>query len=202
VVRGSVASEHFVHLFDEPRSLAETVARHLLDGWRRDDALLVVARPKNWALASAELEVSGCPVAAIAAAGRLIVLDAATTLATFLVDGEPEPEKFHAHVGTLVHRLCGESTAGLTVYGEMVDLLAAQGNFIAAERLEALWNGLASQCSFRLLCGYSAAHFGDERNTRHLDQICGLHDQSTASPTDLLASWLLNHRRSRFHLGA
>ena len=201
LVRGRVVSEHLIHLFDEPRSLVDTVSTYLFDAWQRGDAMLVAIRPGNWALTSTELEARGCPVAEIIASGRLVVLDAATTLATFLINGTPDRERFVEHVGAVVRRLCGdESPCGLSVYGEMVDLLASQENFIAAERLEALWNDLATHYSFRLLCGYSSPHFGDERTTRHLDRLCGEHTDSGAVSTDLLASWLLAERRSKFHL--
>ena len=201
-MRGSVASEHLVHLFDEPRSLVDTVATFLDQGCRRDDTLLVVARAGNWVLTSVELTAKGCPVEALTAAGRLVVLDAPTTLASFMVNGEPDPEHFDRQIGDVVRRLCRESSAGVSAYGEMVDILAAQGNFIAAEHLETLWNDLATECSFRLLCGYSSSHFGDERHARHLDRICAQHSHAGSNSTDLLASWLLDHRRSQFHIPA
>ena len=200
VVRGTVVSEHLVHLFDEPKSLVDTVATHLHEGWRRGDMLLVAARASHWALTSVELAARECPVDELVAQGRLVVLDAPTTLAAFMVNGEPEPERFQQSVGAHVRRLCRESSAGLTIYGEMVDILAAQGNFIAAEHLEALWNTLSTECSIRLLCGYSSSHFGDERTGKHLDRICGLHTESGSHATDLLASWLLADRLSKFHI--
>ena len=200
VVRGSVVSEHLVHLFDEQKSLVDTVATYLCDGWRRGDAMLVAARASHWALTTVELVARECPVDELVAAGRLVVLDAPTTLATFMVNGEPDGAKFQRSVGDVVRRLCRESKAGLTAYGEMVDILAAQGNFIAAEHLEALWNTLSTECSFRLLCGYSSSHFGDERTGKHLHQICDLHTDSGSRPTDLLASWLLADRLSKFHI--
>ena len=200
VVRGSVVSEHLVHLFDEPKSLVDTVATYLCDGWRRGDALLVAARASRWAPTSAELTARGCPVDELVAAGRLVALDAPTTLAAIVVNGEPDRNRFQQSVGDTVRRLCRESSAGLTIYGEMVDILAAQGNFIAAEHLETLWNTLATECSFRLLCGYSSSRFGDERTGKHLNRICDLHTDSGSRPTDLLASWLLADRLSKFHI--
>jgi hypothetical protein len=201
VVRGEVASEHVVQLFDETESLVASISGCLLEGWKRGDNLLVVARPTHWALTSAELEACGCPVGDLLAAGKLVALDAATTLATLMAGSDPQPEKFHSTVGDLVKRLASTPGTGLSIYGEMVDILAAHDNFPAAERLEALWNELASQYSFRLLCGYSAAHFGDERMTSRLASVCGAHTSSTARSTDLLATWLLANRRSRFHIG-
>ena len=200
VLRGNVVSEHLVHLFDEQQSLVETVATYLFDGWRRTDTLLVVARSNHWACTSVELLARGCPVDELVAAGRLVVLDAPTTLAAFMVDGEPDRDRFHRVVGDLVRRLCGQSAAGVTAYGEMVDILAGQGNLIAAERLEALWNTLSTECSFRLLCGYSSSHFGDQQTTRHLERICAQHTGTGARTTDLLGSWLLGDRLSKFHI--
>lgn len=200
VFHGEIRSEHLVQLFDEPGSLVAALADFLEAGWKLGDALLVVARPASWALTTPELDARGCPVADLIASGRLVILDAATTLATFMVNGEPDPEKFGASVGNLVRALCARSDAGLTVYGEMVDILVGQGNFQGAERLEKLWNSLAGDCSFKLLCGYSAQHFGDEKTTAHLQHICGLHDSATACATDLLSTWLLANRRPRYHL--
>jgi hypothetical protein len=178
VLRGNVSSEHLVQLFDESQSLIEGVAAFLDEGWKRGDCL---------------------PVGQATSNGRLVVLDAGTTLATFMVNGDPQPEKFLENVGEVVARLCTASEGRLSIYGEMVDVLVEQGNFVGAEQLEALWNGLGERWSFRLLCGYCAAHFGDERTARHLHAICNAHHSATARATDLLATWLLSNRQSTFH---
>lgn len=200
IFRGDIASEHVAQLFDETESRIVAVAGYLVEGWRRGNNLLVIARPSHWALISGELAASGCPVLDYIAEGRLVALDAATTMATFIRNGDPDPQKFRATVGDIVDRLAGDSATGLTIYGEIVDLLAAQGNFDGAERLEALWNELAARRSFRLLCGYSSAHFGDEGASARLNAVCGAHTAARSRPTDLLASWLLANRRSRYHL--
>jgi len=200
VVRGSVVSEHLIHLFNEPRSLVDTVTTHLYEGWRRGDRLLVAARACHWALASIELVARGCPVDELVAAGRLVVLDAPTTLTRFMVNGSPEHERFQRSVGDVVRRLCLGSAAGLTVFGEMVDILAAQGNFIAAEQLEALWNTLSTECSFRLLCGYSSSHIDDDHSVGHLGRIDTQHSSSSARAADPRGSWLLADRLSNLHI--
>ena len=199
-MHGTVSSEHLVQLFDETESLVAGVSTFLFDAWKKGEHLLVVVRAAHWALTAAELQARGCPVPRLIANGRFVVLDAATTLATFMVNGDPDPGKFRAGVGDLVTRLCAESEHGVAAYGEMVDILAAQGNFQGAEQLEALWNELSRTCSFRLLCGYSATHFGDERTDAHLHGICAAHDGASARATDLLSTWLLANRRPKYHL--
>ena len=197
VLRGDIASEHLVQLFDEPDSRVEAVAAFLYRGWLAGAPLLVVARPINWALIEARLEVMGCPVADTIAAGRLVALDAATTLASFLKDGGPDDQLFEEQVGSVVARL--SKLGRLNAYGEMVDILAEQGRLDAAHELEILWNRLAAKESFTLLCGYASAHFGDARDAEALHRICRAHTGVHADAGDLLGTWLLNDRRSRYH---
>ena len=197
VLHGDIASEHLVQLFDESDSRVEGVANFLYRGWQGNGPLLVVARPINWALIQARLEAKGCPVAAIIAEGRLVALDAATTMASFLQDDSPKPSLFDKHVGTMVSRL--SKRGRLHAYGEMVDILAEQGRFQAAHELEILWNQLAARESFTLLCGYASAHFGDARDAEALHRICRAHTGVHADAADLLGTWLLNDRQSRFH---
>jgi MEDS: MEthanogen/methylotroph, DcmR Sensory domain len=199
VVRGRVVSEHRVQLFDESESLAAAVSAFLFEGWRNGEPLLVVARPSNWALTSRDLAARGCPVDQVIAEGRLVVLDAAITLATFLQNSQPLPDRFAVTVRKVVGELSARFGTRLRIYGEMVDILAAQGEFVAAEQL---WNELASAYSFTLLCGYSSSHFGDPRTGSMLRAICEAHDHATARSEDLLASWLLSGRRPRFHTHA
>jgi hypothetical protein len=196
VLHGDVASEHLVQLFDEPDSRAEAVAGFLYQGWRAGAPLLVVAQPHNLTMIKVRLEAKGCPVAQTIADGRLIALDAATTLASFLED-RPNPALFEAQVGTLVSRL--SKLGRLHVYGEMVDILAEQGRYDTAHELETLWNQLAARESFTLLCGYASAHFGDARDAEALHRICRAHTGVHADDRDLLGTWLLNDRQSRYH---
>ena len=195
-LHGGIASEHHLQLFDEPESRVEGVANFLYGGWLGGGPLLVVARPINWALIQARLEAMGCPVAALIAEGRLVALDAATTLASFLEDS-PNPALFHKHVGTTVSRL--SKRGRLHAYGEMVDILAEQALFKTAHELEILWNQLVARESLTLLCGYASAHFGDARDAEALRRICRAHTGILADASDLLGTWLVNDRQSRYH---
>jgi hypothetical protein len=201
LLRASIQRSHVAQLFDEPPSLIAAVSIHLYEGWRRGDNLLIAARPQHWNAISVELGERGCPVNDLLAEGRLVALDAATTLQTLMVEGDVQRESFDARVWPLVERLGQQAGIGLTAYGEMVDILVSQGNFAAAGELERLWNEVIARCPFRLMCGYSSAAFGDSRMAGHLRAICCAHAEVIARPTDLLATWLLSDRRSRYHLG-
>ena len=200
VVRGRVASEHIVQLFDDTDSLAHTVASFLYGGWLKGETLLVAARPHAWAATLKQLVILGCNVPEATASGRLLALDAGTTLAAFCQNGFPRTDLFHKQLGALLRHLVASNPVGLRIYGEMVDILAAQGDYWAAEQLERLWQDLGAEYPFTLLCGYASAHFADPRTAAALHAICRSHTHTAAKPTDLLGSWLLAGRQPRFHL--
>lgn len=200
VVRGAVASEHIVQLFDDTDSLAQTVADFLYEGYTKGQTLLVAARPHGWTATLKQLLTLGCNVSEATASGRLLAVDAATTLAGFSQNGCPRADLFHEQVGALVRHLLDRNPAGLRIYGEMVDILAAHGDYWAAEQLEDMWQDLGAECPFTLLCGYTSANFADPRTAAALQAICRSHSHSTVKPADLLGAWLLSGRQARFHL--
>lgn len=183
-------SEHLVQLFDGTDTRCCTAARFLLDGFKRGESLLVAATRTNWTLIASELQRRGCAVPPAIGEGQLTVVDAHETLAAFMEGPAPDRLRFHRIVGSVVRRLAGYNR-GLRVYGEMVDVLAEQGNLNAAEALEQLWNDLAREHAFTLLCGYASARFADASGAAALGAICGCHTQVLTSPLDELGAFLL-----------
>jgi hypothetical protein len=82
------------------------------------------------------------------------LLDAETALASLLLDGEPDRDRFRSVVGGLLSDMCARHPGGVSVYGEMVGLLWSAGKVTAAMRLEELWTELQRELPFSLLCGY------------------------------------------------
>jgi hypothetical protein len=191
VVRGNVASEHIVQLFDVIDSLGTGVAAFLSQDLAQDGNCLVVARPQNLELIEQELTVAGYDAGALKAEGRFTVLDARTTLRRFMRAGAPDAALFESQVGDLVRRLAAGSNGQLHVYGEMVDILAEEGSYQALEELEGLWNDLAATESFRLLCGYASSHFTVPKGGDRLRAICHHHMRVHRNNEDLLANWLI-----------
>jgi MEDS: MEthanogen/methylotroph, DcmR Sensory domain len=192
VLRRSTAREHIVQLFDTVDSLAETVATFVTEGLAADDTVLVVARPEAWTNVAARLDRDAVDVRGALGRRQLVVLDAAATLSKFTRQSWPDSERFEAVIGGRVREWVGRGR--LRIYGEMVDVLAAEGQFHAAVALEDLWNDLANAIPFSLLCGYSAVNFGSERNTEMLRLICCCHSATRVSDDDDLAAWLLSRR--------
>jgi hypothetical protein len=178
-------------LFDTTESLTDVLARFVSDGLRQDARVLIVARPRNWDAVAVRLVQQGLDVGEAVEQGRVTVLNAAATMGRFMRNGLPDPALFNDVVAALVERLVDTAPGGLYVYGEMVDLLAEEGDFHAAGLLETLWNELGAQCSFTLLCGYCAAHFAAPNAGRALDAICRAHSHVRADAADPLGTWLI-----------
>ena len=196
IVHGHVHSEHIVQLFDSTKTLAATVAGFLDDGRTNDARLQVIARAPHWTEIALQLDTLGFPVEDTIAERRLMVFDAATTLAGFRRDGRVDPDLFNKVVGDLVRQQVLHGP--VWIYGEIVDVLAEQGSFAEAEALERLWNALSQECSLHLLCGYLSSRFTDPVTAGALQAICAAHTRARSAPADPVASWLMAEHGSRF----
>ncbi len=200
-VHDGVVSEHIMQLFDTSLSVAESLSTFVCDGLRDGDTVLMVITPQHWDLTTEHLAKRGCFIDEALADGRLIVRDAASTLATIARNGQPDADLFEARIGALLRGLHRPGVR-IRIYGEMVDLLAHEGLFASVQRLETLWNDLTHRESVTVCCGYLAHHFGDPRSGPALDRICRLHDHIDNKPSDRLAAWLLAARPGLDHSDA
>jgi hypothetical protein len=185
-------SRHLVQLFDSDRSAVERVAQFVREGLGRDERILVVISEERWNAVAMRLSASGPAVDDAVRVGRIIVCDVLDTLRTFMVRDKAHPGLFAETVGALVESQTAFRSGPVRIYGEMVDVLAAQGQYKAAHELEELWNDLAKRHPFTLLCGYTAGHFGDPQNAADLRHICAAHSMVAVDPEDVLASFLVN----------
>jgi hypothetical protein len=195
VIRHPGESEHIVQLFDSSKSLAETVANFVSMALDRGDNVLVAATPPHTHQLTRRLEERGWNVREAIAANRMVVLDANETLDTFMRQDTPNAVAFDEVVGTAVRQLADRGR--VWIYGEMVDVLAAKGNYKGAHALEELWNQLGKRECFTLLCGYASGHFGDPRHARMLAEICKSHSHVHRKADDLLAEYLLEQPEVR-----
>ena len=163
-----------VQLYEDEAYLAEVVGCYVAAGLERGEPTLIIATPAHRSAFRERIAARGADVARAQADGRLVVLDARPTLARFMVDGRPDTSRFVASVGGIVRDL-GRRGARVRAFGEMVDVLWADGNGEAALALEELWNALAEAQSFSLLCAYDLARFPGGDDGPALARVCGAH---------------------------
>jgi hypothetical protein len=186
---------HSVQLFDDSESLTDGVVSFVSQGLSKGEHVVVVMKPELWNLTAAKLRRDDRSLPEALTSGRLTALDSRRTLQRFMVNGVPDVRLFDQTVGSLVRMLTSRH-ARVRLYGDMVDVLATEGELAAAQRLEEWWNRLGQECSFRLFCGYLAPNFADPRAAHALREICHLHGEVHSTPDDILSTHLLTLSRS------
>jgi hypothetical protein len=173
------ASYHAVRFYENKESLCRLVAEFLSEGLEIGQPALIIGTPEHRAAIADELRARHFDVERLEAAGDMLLLDARTALATFMIDGVPDGNLFYARTTRAIERLCrGRSDCTVRAYGEMVDLLWKDGESTAAVQLEMLWNRLAATHDFSLLCGYAMGNFYKDAS---VGDICHHHTHVVAS---------------------
>lgn len=165
---------HAVLFYFRDDELAARVSEYLLEAIRGDGVAIVIAtRAHRYAIAAA-LGRAGIDVAACQAAGRYVALDAAETMGKFTVAGWPSPASFWQVISPIVAR-AAETRAPVRAFGEMVALLWDSGQVNAAIEVEAMWNEMAAQYPFSLLCAYPLQSVSGDQHRDSLAEVCRVH---------------------------
>lgn len=166
--------DHLVQFYEDERFLCEAVALFAGTGLRHGEAVIIIAAAPHRAAFKRRLVEKGFDIKTAKTKGQLTMLDAAETLAQFVVNGVPNAEKFMHIIGSLIEQK-GERYPAIRAYGEMVDLLWAEGNLHGTIQLEELWNDFARANSFTLLCGYEMNNFNQQSHGKAFHKVCHTH---------------------------
>jgi KaiC/GvpD/RAD55 family RecA-like ATPase len=173
---------HAVRFYYDAVGLCQIAADFVAEGLNAGQPAVIVATPSHTASIEAFLTARGFDIASVKRSGDLFVRDAAGVLASVMIDGAPSGARFERQVGSLIEAARGESGRKVRVYGEMVDVLWKAGSTNAAARLEAMWNSLASNHAFILLCAYALDGI---THTTHISEICGHHTHVVSANGDV-----------------
>ena len=176
-------SEHLVQFYDADHAAwAKSVGRFLKDGLNQGEAVLVIATPEHEKTIARQLNASRSLRDGARHKGRVAFLDAAETLAKFMLAGEPDLDRFERTIGVEIERLRSASLGGgFRAYGEMVGVLWSAQEFSAAIRLEDYWNRLLQSNKFKLFCGYPIDIFADDFRHSEVDAVVCAHTHVVAT---------------------
>ena len=176
---------HAVRFYKDSDSLSRIVAAFIGEGLADGEPGVVIATPAHRATIVRYLEEMSLDVERVQRDGRLFLLDAEETLASFMVDGAPNPTRFTGALVPVIEQACqGRKDCVVRAYGEMVDVLWKAGQTVAATRLEMLWNNLAASHAFALLCGYAMGNF---YKNAAVEDICSHHSHVVSEAGQAIA---------------
>lgn len=169
---------HEVGFYTEDHHFLDDVTRFIGAALKSGNAAIVMATASHRESLLLQLQAHGVDMGAVIKQGRYIALDAADTLSLFMVKGMPDPIRCLELLGDLIITAT-EAANGerprVSIFGECVSLLWAQGNVDAAIEVEKLGNKLTRIHNVDILCGYS--HSGVEGGMESVtyQRICAEH---------------------------
>ena len=177
-------ASHDVQFYESDDFLVSTVADYLATGVRLGQPIVVIATLAHQAGYRKALRARGINPGELIDGRDAVWLDASTALSSFMEGGRVNPELFAITVGSVLESLRrNRRYVMIRAHGEMVDLLWREGKGEAALALEDLWNGLASQYAFSLLCTYSRQTLGRVSQMDGIDRICATHTRVLSTDT-------------------
>ena len=169
-------TEHFVQFYEADGFLLNSLSGFIGKAITAGDGAIVVATPEHRQGLDEMLQANGLNVTEAKAVGRYVSLDAAETLAKFMVGGSPDPGRFNEVMGNVIRSVTlGDKP--IRAFGEMVALLWASGNDKAAIKLEELWNDLQRAHSFSLFCAYPMTGVAGEQFVEAHNSVCSVHSR-------------------------
>lgn len=203
ILAGRLSGEHIAQIYSHDTVLIESLRMFTTHGLSRGETVFLVVTPSHRDLLLQQLKADGVDVGRLQHDGRLLLLDAAELLASFMRDGMPDDTFFRMSVDEVVERLTLRGGhRKVRVFGEMVDLLW-KSNQPAAIRLEQMWNDLIQGSDASLFCAYSTSHvyeiFPDALRTPHSHIITSA---MTESSGDAIVGHTLDRRIVYWNRGA
>ena len=155
---------HAMQVRHDPEIFLDDLASFFDLALRRGDATCVIGTAQVRHGLHERLRTFGHDVEGSSGHKRYAAIDATDALNRFMRDGLPAADRL-AEITAELDQYRRDVAEGapprLTIFGNMVEVLSAEGNTKAMISLETLWDTLTHDLPFLTLCGYSTSCFHD-----------------------------------------
>jgi DNA-binding NarL/FixJ family response regulator len=169
---------HQVLFYSSEMVFLEGVTRFIATALRAGNAAIVLATKAHQDSLLERLKADGIDTDAALQHGTCILLDAADTLSTIMVNDLPDPARFFGSIGGLIKsaaKAAQSQQPNVVVFGEAEALLQAEGKPDAAIRIEQLVNNLADAYEVDILCAYPLSSFQRQEDEHVFQSIRAEH---------------------------
>lgn len=174
----SVKSRHEVGFYFDDWLFLYDVTHFIATALNAGNATVVVATESHRESLLLELQAHGVDPGTAIEQGRYLPFDAVEAVSLFMVNGRPDPVRFLELFGGLIVT-AGQAAKGargrVSIFGEGVQVLCAEGNADAALEVEKLTNKLVRMHDVDILCGYSLGGVESGMRQDLFQQICAEH---------------------------
>lgn len=164
---------HILQFYETENFLCKSVGDWIAGGIAEGEPTMVIASARRAEAIGAVMWMSGTDVSAAVADGCLVMFDAEELLAVLMRGNMPDERLFREAVVPTLERTTGRENFHTRIFGEMADLLFRSGRHDASLRLEELWNELAVEHWFSLLCAHDLSSFYEDEELVY--EMCRRH---------------------------
>ena len=150
--------EHLVQFYGQEGAFLDSLCEFVGGGLLHGESVVVIATAAHLGALDTRLRARSFDVDRAIIEDRYIPLDAAGTMAQFMVNGWPDEPRFRAVVAGLLER-ARRGAPSVRAFGEMVAVMWARGEHAAVMHVERLWHALCHELGFSLLCAYPMSGF-------------------------------------------
>jgi hypothetical protein len=168
-------SEHLVQIYGEENVFLDALDGFVAGGLDANEGVIVIATARHLAALDERLIKHGFSLSIARSRDQYIPLDAAETMAKFMVNGSLDEERFQRLVNSLLLRARGRERR-VRAFGEMVALMWEQGMSGATVRLEHLWHSFCLKEGLSLFCAYPRSGFTQNAD-ESIKEICDAHSR-------------------------
>ena len=170
--------DHVLQVYETEEILIEAFAGFIGSGIHIGDCCIVVATEAHLAALNDRLMGQGINAVEAVADGRLIQVNVEELLSKFMVDDQVDEKLFEQAINPVFEK-CRNTKRVVRACGEVAPTLAGRGNWVAALRVEQLWEELHHKEKFSLFCAYSKNVFNKGIQAK-LNHICAQHSKMIA----------------------
>ena len=176
--RAENASRHDVTFYSDDQRFLNELAQFVAGALKSGSSAVIAATESHREGLLSRLRIHDPNIGAAMEQRRYIAVDAAHTLSTFMVNSMPDRGLFMKTFGNLVHSAAKASKSGnshVSVFGECMHLICAEGNAEAAIRMEEFGNELTRTHDADVLCGYFTSYSHPGMEGHIYQRICAAH---------------------------
>jgi len=169
---------HIVQLYSDDSLFLDVLCRFIGGAVAVGDAGVVIATKAHRDGLALRLKERGLDTAKAISQGRYVPVDAEELLSRIMVKGRVNETHFREIIGDLLTRARNSSDckdSRIAIFGELVALLWADGKPQEAIGVAQMWNDLARNYRFSLLCAYPITGFDNDRHIEPFLKMCAQH---------------------------
>lgn len=167
---------HIVQLYRDENFYGEAISHFAAEGIVRGESIILVATRRNWENISGRLEGKGFDIEELFRQGQLTLLDADGTLPKFMAGNDPDGKIFKPLAAqTIAKARAGGKYPRVRWWGEMVNVLYANGNPRGSNRLEELFDEVAHEESIAIFCSFLMDKFDPKIYEEAFGNVCRTH---------------------------